>query len=189
MNGLGKRIAEMAELGERIEQSREVANALVSDLSSPAEWLFGYVWNIYRGSDGDATKAFYARLEGLGPVGVVALNLFRAQKNSSRAKVYRRRSHRGAAYDRKQWAIDNLATVLSRDAEVCELTWGWGVDPTQPRHNVVLYVDLPTGQVSFHTDQRGNGPEYSSNWDGMLDQSADRICRWCIRLLSPAQQA
>ena len=31
----------------------------------------------------------------------------------------------------------------------------------------VLYVDLPTGQVSWHCTMRGSGPDYGDDWDGM----------------------
>jgi len=144
----------------------------------------GDVVAAYSGSDGDVTKALYARLEQVGTLGVVAVNLFRAQKNSDRAKVYRRRAFRGAAYDRKQWAIDNLAEVLAAHADVNDIRWGWGRDETQAFHDVVLYVDLPTGQVSFHTNRRGEGPDYPDEWDGMPGKSADRIMRWCARLLN-----
>lgn len=143
----------------------------------------------YEGSDGDATKALYAALDQRGPAGQVALNLFRAQKNSARAKVYRggRRgggSFRGMAYDRKQWAMGNLAAILEAHAAELSLRWGWGTDAAQGRHNVVLYVDLPTGQVSFHTEARGPGPDYPGEWDGARDRSVDRICRWAARLLA-----
>ena len=47
------------------------------------------VMQTYQGSDGEATRALYAELQQRGPVGVIAVNLFRAQKNSARAKVYR----------------------------------------------------------------------------------------------------
>lgn len=144
---------------------------------------------VYEGSDGDATKALYTRLEERGAIGIVAANLFRAQKNSERAKVYRggRRgqgSYRGMAYDRKQWAMDNLARILGEHATVLDLRWGWGIDPTQPRHNAVLYVDLPTGQVSFHTEGRGEGPDYPGEWDGIPGKSPDRILRFTARVLA-----
>jgi hypothetical protein len=144
------------------------------------------VYTVYRGSNGDATKALYAKLGSLGPIGVVAVNLFRAQKNSERAKAYRGRGFKGAAYDRKQWAMANLAAILVEHTPMLNLSWGWGDDETQPHHKVVLYIDLPTGQVSFHTDRREAGPDYHGHWDGMRDQSADRICRWCARLLAGA---
>jgi hypothetical protein len=138
---------------------------------------------VYKGSDGDATKALYARLEQLGPVGIVACNLFRAAKNSERAKVYRGRGHRGAAYDRKDWAIGNLAEALGAHAEGLGLVWGWGLDTAQPFHKDVLYVDLPTGQVSFHTSGRRDGPDYPGAWDEMQGQSAGRICSFVARVL------
>lgn len=138
---------------------------------------------IYEGSDGDATKEMYARLEALGPVGVVAVNLFRAQKCSSRAKVYRGRGYKRDAYDRKNWALGNLAAALQLSAEPLGLRWGWARDAKQPVHCWVLYVDLPTGQVSFHAATRGNGPDYSGQWDGRHD-SAGRVVAWVHRLLN-----
>lgn len=45
--------------------------------------------SIYLGSDGDVTKALYDRLRGHGVAGIIATNLFRAHKTSSRAKKYR----------------------------------------------------------------------------------------------------
>ena len=146
------------------------------------------VIRIYRGSDGEATKALYARLEALGELGRIAVNLFRAQKASERAKVYRggergKGSYRGLAYERKQWSIDNLCDALASCAAAAGIRWGWGEDPEQPVHRHVLYVDLPTGQVSFHAASRGQGPDYPVAWDGVPGQSADRVLRWCGRLL------
>jgi hypothetical protein len=146
------------------------------------------VIKIYEGSNGDATKALYDELTRIGPVGVIATNLFLAQKNSARAKVYRgglrgKGSFRGMAYDRKQWAMDNLAKALSEHAEAAGIQWGWGIDEAQAKHNAVLYIDIPTGQVSFHTGARGDGPEYPGVWDGVRGASVDRVCRWCARLL------
>jgi hypothetical protein len=149
---------------------------------------FTHVLSVYQGSDGDATKALYAELEQLGPLGMIALNLFRAQKNSERAKAYHGRGYKGAAYDRKQWAMDNLASILTDHAIPCAIQWGWGIDPEQLKHNTVLYIDLPTGQVSFHTEARGAGPDYPGEWDGVKGQSPDRIIRWCARLLVPVRR-
>lgn len=131
----------------------------------------------------------FARLESLGSVGIVALNLFRAAKNSERAKVYRggmrgRGSYRRMAYDRKSWAIDNLAKALFEHVADLNLRWGWASDPEQPVHRDILYVDIPTGQVSFHTSPRGIGPDYRGDWDGMRGTGAQRICSWCTTLLA-----
>ncbi len=147
------------------------------------------VMRIYQGSDGDATKALYARLEAVGPVGAIAVNLFRAQKASARAKLYRggvrgRGSYRGMAYDRKQWALDNLARILTEHGSVCGLSWGWGEDQHQTYHRHVLYVELPNGQVSFHTDRRGIGPDAPREWDGVRDASPQRICAFVAAVLS-----
>lgn len=143
------------------------------------------VIRIYRGSDGEATLALYKQLETLGPVGALAVNLFRAQKASERAKVYRGGGYRGMAYDRKQWAIDNLCTALAANPDA-GIPWGWGLDKTTPVYEHVLYIDLPTGQVSFHAVARGAGPDYPRGWDGIPGQSVDRILRWIGRLVAAA---
>jgi hypothetical protein len=150
------------------------------------------VYAVYKGSDGEATKALYAVLRERGVTGALAVELFRAQKASERAKLYRggvrgQGSYRGMAYDRKQWAMDNLCKALLQSCSL--LQWGWGVDDKQAVHRHVLYVDLPTGQVSFHTGARGEGADYGKPWDGMPGQSADRICRWVARILAPAEAA
>jgi hypothetical protein len=161
------------------------------------------VLRVYQGSNGEATLALYKRLERLGAAGIVAVNLFRAGKASERAKVYRGSGYRGAAYDKKQWSMNNAAAALTEHAGQLGIVWGWGHDPKQPRHNWVLYVDLPAGgegrpssaggegrpssaggQVSFHTETRGPGPDYPGAWDGMPGHSAERICRWVARLLA-----
>lgn len=65
--------------------------------------------DVYAGSDGELTKRYYSELETKGPIGLVAMNLFRAQKCSARAKVYRggvrgRGSYKSMAYERKSWS-------------------------------------------------------------------------------------
>lgn len=142
------------------------------------------VVRVYEASDGTATRALYDRLEQLGPRGHIAVNLFRAQKSSARAKVYRGGGYRGKAYDRKQWSMDNIAKILAEHAEACAIRWGWGQDDAQAFHSAVLYIDLPTGQVSFHTATRGAGPDYAGAWDGVRDASPQRICRWVAELLA-----
>ena len=142
------------------------------------------VVRIYLGSDGEATRALYAELEQLGPAGPIAVNLLRAAKTSERAKRYRGRGYRGAAYDTKGWSIGNLCELLPGLAPVCGIPgWGWAVDPDQARHRFVLYVDLPTGQVSFHSEHRGHGPDYAGAWDGARGLQADRVVRWAAALL------
>lgn len=139
------------------------------------------VLSVFEGSSGDATIALYNELRELGASGAVAIELFRAQKSSSRAKVYRRSGFKGKAYDKKQWAMDNLARALT---EFGALPWGWKIDPTQAFHNWVLYVDLPNGQVSFHTAARGAGPDYAGDWDGVKNMSPTRVCRFIADLFA-----
>lgn len=146
------------------------------------------VREIYEGSDGEATKALYEQLAQLGPAGVVAVNLFRAQKCSARAKVYRggdgRRSYKNLAYDRKNWSMKNLTEVLQQHGAELEIRWGWQADPETVGFPWVLYVEIPTGQCSFHNANRGQGPEYSEHWDGLRNRTHHRIIEWCEQLLS-----
>ncbi len=151
------------------------------------------VLEIYAGSDGDATKGLYRELCELGIAGEVAMNLFRAQKASARAKVYRgglrgQGSFRKMAYDRKQRAMSNLATILVQHAATLGIRWGWQQDPATDGFPWVLYVDIPDiGHVSFHTASRGPGPDYPYEWDRAVGASPGRIVRWCEQLLQPAE--
>lgn len=149
---------------------------------------FAEVLAVYEGSDGAATQELYRKLSLCGPRGAIALNLFRAYKNSSRAKVYRGGNEKGRyrdqAYERKAWAIRNLCNVLTDHAADYELVWGWGTDPAQEYHSFVLYVDTPHGQVSFHHVKAEQGPQYPGKWDGARRVGAQRICQWCSDLLS-----
>jgi hypothetical protein len=143
----------------------------------------------YFGSDGEATKALYAKLEHYGTTGILAVNLLRAQKCSSRAKVYRGGNSQGSykrmSYDRKQWAIDNLCKELSTNADQLGIRWGWKEDPTVvfgENTSYVLYVDLPQGQISFHSPVRGAGKDYEGNFDGQ-HKSAERIIEYAEAIL------
>ncbi|HXI90495.1 MAG TPA: hypothetical protein VNO24_10820 [Blastocatellia bacterium] len=136
---------------------------------------------VYLGSDGALTKLYYAELEKRGPAGLVAVNLFRAQKCSTRAKVYRGRGYRGMAYDRKSWSMGNLVNILKQHGAALGISFGWKADPLTPfgdEPSWVLYVDLPQGQVSFHSPSRGEGPEYVGEWDGRR-LSQERIIQFC----------
>lgn len=136
---------------------------------------------IYEGSNGDATKAMYNDLQALGPVGIIAMNLFRAQKCSARAKLYRRGGYKGLAYDRKSWSLGLLCEALAQYSNL-GITWGWGTDDALKARGEenyhVLYLDLPTGQVSFHNGSRKAGPDYSGKWDGVPRASPERVCRF-----------
>mgnify|MGYP000904874013 CR=1 FL=1 len=137
---------------------------------------------VYLGSNGDRTRALYKRVEALGPAGELAVNLFRAHKASSRAKVYRGGGYKDAAYDTKQWSLNNaVELLLKRDLGI---GFGWKEDPERPYHRWVIYIELPTGQVSFHTAARGLGPDYPREWDGVREQGATRICHFLAEILA-----
>lgn len=147
---------------------------------------------VYTKSDGDLTRRYYAELEKRGPLGIVAVNLFRAHKCSARAKVYRggirgKGSYRSMAYDRKNWSMQNLVGVLSQYGELLNIPYGWKRDPNMPGFEWVLYVDLPEGQVSFHSPTRGTGPDYAGEWDGQ-HASAERIIRFCDSIFTDSAE-
>ena len=146
----------------------------------------------YYGSSGPMTTMLYQHLEAIGPVGFLAVNLLRACKTSERAKKYRggdgRGSYRSQSYSTKEWAIGNICSVLKSNKIEGIERWGWGIDgklqALEDPHHHVLYVDLPTGQVSFHTGTRKlDCPDYPGEWDGVVGKGADRILRYVGRLL------
>jgi len=142
-------------------------------------------WEAYKGSDAEVTRALYRDLASLGPQGMIALNLFRAQKSSERAKKYRggirgKGSYREMAYSRKNWSLEQLCMCLKANPV---FTYGWKKDPGNEFYPWVLYVDLPTGQVSFHSFIRGEGPDYPGNWDHEKGMSPQRIISFCDSLL------
>lgn len=141
---------------------------------------------VYNGSDGKVTIAYYQQLQERGPLGVIAMNLFRAQKCSSRAKKYRRRVYKGEAYDRKNWSMQELCKALdlygSKRCGDPMIAYGWKQDPNCQGFEWVLYVDLPQGQVSFHSPTRGAGPDYAGEWDGAR-KSAERILAFCDNVM------
>ena len=135
---------------------------------------------VYHGSDGELTKHYYAKLTALGPIGIVAVNLFRAQKCSTRAKAYRGRRYKDDAHARKAWSIGELVDALiDYGQELGLMSWGWKLDPAEEFASWVLYVDLPgVGQVSFHCTERLSGPDYQGKWDGR-HASESRILEYC----------
>jgi hypothetical protein len=54
---------------------------------------------------------------------------------------------------------------------------------TTPGFTNVLYVELQTGQVSFHSSERMMGPDFTKEWDGRKLEGPPRICRWVASLL------
>ncbi len=146
---------------------------------------------VFDGSDAATTRAYYAALERRGPIGEFAANLMRAQKASTRAKRYRGgisgvASFSDLAYQKKTESLIRLCESLMKygGIEVLKygggepLHWGWKIDPNQPHAKWVLYIDLPHGQVSFHSTERFGGPDYPAEFDG-AHASAERIISFC----------
>lgn len=140
---------------------------------------------VLKQNDGEVTKAYYAELNSRGPFGEIATALFRAQKRSSRAKDYRRGQWRRKAYDVKSWSLGEVCRLLTDYRDTVGITFGWKQDPNVLFGNSaswVLYVDLPQGQVSFHSPDRGSGPDYIGTWCGE-HRSAERIVMFCDSIM------
>jgi hypothetical protein len=62
---------------------------------------------------------------------------------------------------------------------------GLNVGIRQDKEWLILYIDLPTGQVSWHipaSELIGEFPEYNGKWDGHdLDQKRDRIKKFIAK--------
>jgi hypothetical protein len=151
------------------------------------------VLDTFNGSDGEATRALFRSLTLRGHAGELAVNLFRACKASMRAKVYRggvrgRGSYSRMAYDKKNWALEQLTEILHAHPMLVA-DWGWAEDPDVVFDGgpaQVLYVDLlySLGQVSFHSPARlGKIRTYTGKWDG-THESAKRIVAYCDLVLS-----
>lgn len=154
---------------------------------------------VYNGSDGSETRRLLGALRRRGLMGDIAASLFTAQKASERAKRYGhagfqgsrgRVTYRDLSYTRKGEALFALCEILKetdlRFGEDRPFLWGWRKDGSSFASVAppwVLYVDLPTGQVSFHSLERYAGPEYPREWDGVRKASAGRIVAFCQNIL------
>lgn len=139
---------------------------------------------VFDGDDAAVTRAYYAALGRRGPIGEFAANLMRAQKASARAKRYRGgisgvASFSDLAYQKKADSLIRLCEWLLKHEPVRPaLRWGWKIDPLEAHAKWVLYIDLPHGQVSFHSVERFGGPNYPAEYDG-AHASAERIIAFC----------
>lgn len=142
---------------------------------------YALVSGAYEGSDAAVTKSLNAEIERIGAGGELAANLLRAMKASARAKVYRGSDFRYRAYERKAWAINQVIQVL-KDHPEPNIVWGWKPDP-ECSVPWVLYIELPPGQIRFHCHERGEGPDYAGEWDGIRNVSAQRIILFAAQVL------
>lgn len=165
-----KLIADKLALEKEAHRQREIAKEQERNRNP--------IRSAYYGSDAAFTRKTLKQLEQSGYEGQVAALLLRIQKASSRAKKYRGDA-RGYAYGRKGQSVETLCRLLGK----WPLPWGWGWDKGSdfvPEH--VIYIELPNGQVSFHSPDRFAGPDYANEWDGH-SASEDRIIRFCEHLL------
>lgn len=136
------------------------------------------VWDVYTGNDRTATRRLLSDLDLRGEQGKLAAALFRAQKASARAKEYRGDSV-DYSYGRKAEQLTVICDLLSSTAN--GLIWGWGQDKSGNLTDV-LYIDLPCGQVSFHSESRLVGPDYLKPWDSGQN-SAENVMEFASQVL------
>lgn len=134
--------------------------------------------DVFKKRDGNATVALCVELSKRGLLGAAAVCLYQAQYSSARAKTYRR-SSRSNSYERKNIALMRMPRWLSR----ADIAYGWGYDATSINFEHVLYVELATGQCSFHSSERGDGPEFRGRWNPEVD-SMTSVFRFCDQVLS-----
>lgn len=146
--------------------------------------------HVYEQQNGDVTKAYYAILNAKGLNGELAVALFRAHKRSTAAKKYKGRKFTRSAYDVKNWSLGEVCRILAKMDDGTEnpaAHWGWKHDPNTPGYTWVLYVELPCGQVSFHSPDRLEGPDYPGVWDGIRN-SAERIQTFCDNVMQITEE-
>ena len=137
--------------------------------------------NVFNQQDGDVTKRYYAEMNAKGILGQLAVALFRAQKRSIAAKKYRKGKFTRAAYDVKNWSLSEICRIMKLSDNA--FLWGWKEDPNTPGYPWVLYLDSPQGQISFHSPDRLEGPDYPKEWDGMR-MSKQRVLKFCDEVAS-----
>lgn len=140
---------------------------------------------VFNQQNGDVTKAYYAKMNTKGLEGQLAVALFRAQKRSTAAKKYRGRRFTRDAYEVKNWSLSEICRILDA-MQAFELApvWGWKRDPLTPGYEWVLYIELPTGQCSFHCSQRLNGPDFCGEWNPRTP-SESTITAYCDSVWEP----
>jgi len=133
--------------------------------------------SIFKARDSKATMEFCTELATRGIDGAVAVSLYQVQYSSSRAKKYRR-DGRQSSYARKNQVLSRVPHWLKASS----IPFGWGHDRSTIAYPWVLYVDLPTGQCSFHNQSRGPGPDYLGKW---IDDkpSFDVVMDYCDAVL------
>lgn len=103
------------------------------------------------------------------PANGVHLRTFRNRGRYGRANYRRSRAARSKDYQEKSRSLEAACAIASE----ASIVYGWS--HVSGRVPWVVYFDLPTGQVSFHSDKRGPGPDYNKNWDGQRDEVHRRI--------------
>ena len=86
------------------------------------------------------------------------------------------------------------AVGMARFALMCGFAAGIGKDGNEhwdDEWRVVLYIDTPTGQVSWHIapeDQHllSGLPAYEGVWDGTFRSRDGSFCKWYTRAVDPA---
>lgn len=143
----------------------------------------------YEATDYSETRSYLRALANAGRLGRIAAALFAAMRASTDAKTERRLAKGDplaeitvsrAGYARKRLAMQKVCELLAHNA--AGLAWGWGNDRRQADCPFVLFVDLPQGQVSFHTPEKLMGPEYAGRWDRAC-QNRERVLAFCDALL------
>jgi hypothetical protein len=99
-----------------------------------------------------------------------------------------RLDHKPDAGTSTEWALRNKLVIRSVElALAAGLRAGYGHDRKFRDFSVVAYIDLPTGQVSWHLPTgTPPSPPYDGEWDGHShDEKAMRITVFLAQKKSP----
>lgn len=128
---------------------------------------------------GDVTKAYYEQLAAHGPMGELAVALFRALKRSKKTtgigfrRISRRKTEQYDYAEAYEWAVNELIRVLVTNPP-SKLPWGW--------RDSTLFVELPTGMVAFDCPEQGLAPFCPIRFEPPAESRDLRIIKFCDSL-------
>jgi hypothetical protein len=72
-------------------------------------------------------------------------------------------------YGKKEHLLREACRLAAKQTR---FVWGWKEDPDPPPNGAawVLYFEAEGKQVSFHTFERGDGPDFPGDWNGVFNQ-------------------
>jgi len=72
-------------------------------------------------------------------------------------------------YGKKEHLLQEAGRLAAKQSR---FTWGWKEDPCPPPNGAawVIYFEMEGKQISFHTFERGYGPDFPGEWNGVFNE-------------------